>query len=145
MKFSIILILASITLGFYSYSFAGEIIGSAELRRLFIGNTVHPTYIYKNKKIDVWEYFHKDGTLYILDGKYGKNIGKWEIRDDGCFYSNYDSSDKYDGCYYYEHDSGNIYRFHRPWSDEIGSEELLQGNPKQLGVKSQSESEADGK
>ena len=106
---------------------------------------MHNFYTNKNKQIETWEYFHEDGSLYILDGKYGKNTGIWEIRDDGCFFSDYDSSDKYDGCYYYEHDSGNTYLFHRPWSDEIGSEELLQGNLKKLGEKSQSKSATDSK
>ena len=71
--------------------------------------------------------------IFGRDSKYGNFKAIWEIRDGGCFYSNYEKSDKYDGCYYYLHDSGNNYGYHRPWSDEMGHEEVLEGNPERLG------------
>jgi len=116
----------------------GEIMSSEQLSKVFIGNTVRGSYPDQGEIVDHWEYFDKDGTIYGRDGKFGDFNAAWEIRDGGCFYSNYEESDKYDGCYYYVHESGNNYGFHRPWSDEMGHEEVFEGNPEQLGEDSDS-------
>ncbi|NND89831.1 MAG: hypothetical protein HKN42_03130 [Granulosicoccus sp.] len=111
----------------------GDVMSSEHLRRVFIGHTVHGSYPEKDEIVEHWEYFDEDGTIHGRTAKYGDFTAHWEIRDSGCFYSDYDESNKYDGCYYYVHDSGNTYRYHRPWSDEVGQEVLLQGNPERLG------------
>ena len=119
--------------GIFTLTPLGEILSSERLVKLFVGNSVHAPHPDDDGVNEYWEYFDEDGTLFIRDGKYGDYRGVWEIRDGGCFYSNYDESDKYDGCYYYVHDSGNTYGYHRPWSDEMGHEELVEGNPERLG------------
>jgi hypothetical protein len=111
----------------------GEIMSSEQLIKVFIGNTVHGSFHDQGEIIEHWEYFDEDGTIFARDGKSGEYKAIWEIRDSGCFYSNYEGSDKYDGCYYYVHESGNTYGYHRPWSDEMGREEVLEGNPERLG------------
>ena len=111
----------------------GEILSSEQLYKVFIGNSVHGSYPDNGDVNEVWEYFDEDGTIFGRDSKYGEYKAIWEIRDGGCFYSNYEKGDKYDGCYYYVHDSGNTYGYHRPWSDEMGHEDVLEGNPERLG------------
>jgi hypothetical protein len=119
--------------GTFTLTPLGEILLSDQLHEKFVGNSVHGGYSENGEAIEIWEYFHENGTIYGRDSKYGDFRAQYEIREGGCFYSDYEKSDKYDGCYYYVNESGKWYRYHRPWSDEMGREELVEGNPEGLG------------
>lgn len=119
--------------GTFTLTPLGEILLSDQLHEIFVGNSVHGGYTDNGEIVEIWEYFHENGMIYGRDSTYGDFRAKYELRDGGCFYSDYDESNKYDGCYYYVHESGNKYAYHRPWSDEMGHEELVEGNPERLG------------
>lgn len=104
---------------------------SDALRETFIGNTIHGTYTNEGKQVEFWTYSKNDGKIKGRDTKYGNYQGRWEIREDGCFYRDW-GGEKWDGCYYVRHESGNRYSVERPYTVEIGHPELLEGDPKNL-------------
>ena len=110
----------------------GEVLSSEQLFNLFIGNTLRGSYTDNGEVINSWYYFDTSGTIFGRDGKDGNFKATWEIRDSGCLYTEHPIK-KYNGCYYYVHESGNSYRFHRPWTEEVGHEVLIEGNPEDLG------------
>ena len=128
MNFWSAVLLATISLSVCTTAIAVERLSSEELRETFIGNTVYGTYPNEGKQVEFWEYYKSDGKIKGRDGKYGNYRGTWEIREDGCFYGNY-QGDQYDGCYYYGHVWGNEYRLERPYTDEIGHHQLVEGDP----------------
>jgi hypothetical protein len=113
-------------------SMAGERLNGEEVRKLLVGNTVTGTYADQGSQIRFYEYSAPDGTLVFSDEHYGKSSGTWEIRDDGCNYTNYADSDDYDGCYYYEDHGDGTLTVHRPQSDEPGTQTILEGDPQNL-------------
>ncbi len=91
---------------------ANERLNARELREVLVGNTEVGQYSYLGTSIPFVEFFRKDGTIKGKD-VYEHYSGRYTIRNDGCFYVDYEGTES-DGCYYYERLSGNRYRLYSP-------------------------------
>lgn len=109
---------------------AGERLTSEELREVLVGNTESGYYKYESpnytKSVPYSEYYAPDGSIRGVD-RWQKYDGRWEVRDEGCFYRDYDGSD-YDGCSYYYRESDNEYRVDSPGFEGEGPVTITRGN-----------------
>ncbi len=112
-----------------SSAVAGERLTGEEVRKLLVGNTEQGKYVDRDSLHSYWEFYREDGKIKGRNG--GTYGGRYEIREDGCFYGTYDFGDEFDGCYYYEHLTGNKYHVTGPkgWSSDVT---ISEGDPLNL-------------
>jgi hypothetical protein len=112
---------------------AEEYLTGEKLRELLVGNTVTGTYMVEGVQVIWHEYMSADGALHWADENGYESGGRWEIRDDGCSYANYDDGNG-DGCYYYKDNGDGSFSVKRPDANAPpGTQKILSGNPKNLG------------
>ena len=107
----------------------GERLTSEELLNVLVGNTEEGKIDIRGTMTTYVEFYRKDGIIIGRDE--GKYKGKWEIRENGCAYANYDDTDEYDGCYYYVHISGD--KYYQTGVNNFASEIIIfEGDPRKL-------------
>jgi len=90
-------------------TFAGKTLNSDQLKELLVGNFLKVVYVYENEGVNMWEFYHKDGSVAGSTDKWGDYKATYEITDKGEICLTY-SSEAYNGCYSYEHIAGNDYK-----------------------------------
>jgi len=108
---------------------AGEILGSAELRAILVGNTEVGNYQLKGVTIPYAEYFRKDGKVKGKD-PYERYSGTYTVREGGCFYVDYEGNEE-DGCYRYERLPDGRYKSYGP-NGIVATVTILPQDAKQL-------------
>ena len=102
-----LLLLTALLLFVTKTVFADKILNSEELKTLLTSNFMKVVYIYQGEKINMWEYYQKDGSIAGSTDKWGNYSASYEIKGDKiCAIYSFED---YNGCYAYRHKSGNIY------------------------------------
>ena len=74
---------------------------SAELKSVLVGNTELGHYKHKGYDVEFSQYYSPSGEI-IGSSNFGPTKGVYEIRDNGCFHTDFfDDSGVADGCNYY--------------------------------------------
>lgn len=94
---------------------ATSYLSSQQLVKVLVGNTEFGHYQHKGYDVSFSQYYSPDGKI-TGDTSYGPTTGIYEIREDGCFYTDFfDESGVADGCNYYTEIGENQFRVDGPY------------------------------
>lgn len=89
-------------LRFQQWSETNEFLQPEQVSALLVNKTQLTAYVNSTReKIAYSEHYASDGSLEGIDAEWGPYKGKYELRDDGCVFVNYNGSVSSDGCLYF--------------------------------------------
>jgi uncharacterized protein (DUF885 family) len=114
---------------------AGMTLSGEKLRARLIGNTLTGYWEPEGEPVEWWEYEHPDGRAIWID-EFGERVeGRWEIRDDGCSFTDYGEGEAGSGCYYYlDNGDGTLTAIRPNPNDPPARQLILEGDTKGLGT-----------
>ncbi len=135
---SIKLILATIMVVLFPFSAIAhdsskEYMSAEEVRQSLIDATFYGVFIdlMSGEARKYSAYNSPEGISYYRDETGHEESAAVMVRDDGCFFGNWELGDEFDGCYYYQDNGDGTFTEYTP-SNRVNTITVVPGDPENL-------------
>ena len=108
-----------------------EYMSAHEVRQSLVGHTFYGVFIQDGASLKYSAYNSPEGISYYRDETGHEESAAVMVRDDGCFFGNWELGDEFDGCYYYQDNGDGTFTEYTP-SNRVDTITVVPGDPENL-------------